>query len=130
MYQADKPMLLFLYLDLKLLSMKLIELIVKPEVLEKHKSGVDFKNIGPYSLDNIKGNNICIGYAAATTSDLKKKDSVKKTELKQFKSGCKTFLITLLEKLFGKSPLGSALVRNSAVFVIATTSQKKKQTKI
>ena len=52
---------------------------------------------------------------------------MKKTELKQLKSGVKTFLITLLVTFFEESPLGSALVCNSVVFdpvVIAKTSQK------
>ena len=51
---------------------------------------------------------------------------MKKTELKQFKSGLKTFLITLLVKFFEESPLGSALVCSSVVYdpVIAKTSQK------
>ena len=48
--------------------MKLTELIIK---------AVDL-----YSLKNIKGNNLCIGCAVATTSDLKNEDGVKKTKLK------------------------------------------------
>ena len=58
---------------------------------------------------------------------------MKKTELKQFKSAVKTFLIISLEKLFEKSPLGSALVCNSVVFdpvVIATTLYKELKSKL
>ena len=103
---------------IKLVSLKLLEFIVKLAILEKCESGLDFKNIDLYSSENIKGNNLWIGYAEATIiSDLKKKDIVKKTELKQFKSGGKTFLITLLVTFFEESPLGSALVCNSVVLI-------------
>ena len=65
-------------------------------------------------------------------TDKPEKDVVKKAELKQFKPGVKTFLIAL-EKLFEKSPLGSALVCNSVVFdtvVIATMLPKELKSKL
>ena len=37
MYQTDKPMFPFLYSDLKLVFLKLLELIVRPEILENVK---------------------------------------------------------------------------------------------
>ena len=65
-------MLFFLYWDLMLLSMKLLEVMVKLEVQEKCKKGLDFKNINLYSSEYIYGNNLSLVYAAATISDLKK----------------------------------------------------------
>ena len=58
-------MLPFGYKDLKLLSMKLLELFLKPEVLEICKNGLDFENVDLFSWENINGNIMCIGYAAA-----------------------------------------------------------------
>ena len=47
--KMDKPMVPFLYYYLKLLSIKLLEIIVKLSVLEKCKSGLHFKSIDLYS---------------------------------------------------------------------------------
>lgn len=55
-----------------LLSMKLLEVMVKLEVQEECKKGLDFKNINLYSSEYIYGNNLSLVYAAATISDLKK----------------------------------------------------------
>ena len=81
-YQTEKPMLPFLYTDLKQLCKKLLELIVKPDILAKCKSGLDFKNIDLKKSGNTKGNKVFIGYAATTLIvDLKKKDEVSHTKV-------------------------------------------------
>ena len=49
-YQTDNPMIPFLYFDLKEIIIKLLEIIVKPDVLEKCKSWQKLKGLD-LSLD-------------------------------------------------------------------------------
>ena len=44
-YQNGKPMLPFLYGDLKNLVKSLLKIIIKPEQLEKYKNGANLKNL-------------------------------------------------------------------------------------
>ena len=51
-YQCEKPMVPFMYVDLKSIAKNLLQLIVKPEVLEKCKT---VKQLAEINLDE-KGN--------------------------------------------------------------------------
>ena len=44
-YQSDKPVIPYLYSDILKLNKKLMQLIVKPDLLEKCESYLDFRRI-------------------------------------------------------------------------------------
>ena len=47
-YQSDKPMIPFIYEDLKDLVSRLLELFVKPAILEKNKTGKKMMKLDLY----------------------------------------------------------------------------------
>ena len=54
-YQSDKPMIPFIYEDLKDLVAKLLGLFVKPTILEKNKTGKKMMNLDLYDKEILLG---------------------------------------------------------------------------
>ena len=52
-YQTDKPMIPFVYFDLKDLFIKLLDIIVKPTVINNCKSGKQLKEIDLSNEENL-----------------------------------------------------------------------------
>ena len=118
LFQADKPMIPFLYLPLTNLVLKLLEIIVKPNVLENFSTGcklkiIDFKNDKNFlPLDQINA-----GFAVPEAVEkLKRKDIVSTTQIKNFMKDIRKFVIAKLEKICEKSILGSSFVRAATMF--------------
>ena len=134
-YQTDQPMVPFLYQDLLKLIRKIMQIVVKPDVLEKCESGSDLKNV---DLSNksvfLKTRNINIGFAArAFINDLRKKDAVSKAKLADFFNGVILFVTESLVKMFEKSPIGSVVALHPSVFnpiYIATEKAEVLQSKM
>ena len=85
-YQMDNPMIPFLYFDLKEIIIKLLQIIVKPDVLEKCKSWQKLKDLD-LSLDKnlLTDEKLNTGFAVANIlHDLKRKDLIKSYQTKEF----------------------------------------------
>ena len=75
-YQTDKPMVPYLYHDIVRIIRRLMQLIVKPEILDKCSTFLDYKGV---DLDNkntmVKPKNMNIGFGARSLlTELGRKD--------------------------------------------------------
>ena len=129
-YQADNPMIPFLYFNLKEIIIKLLKIIVKPDVLEKCKSWQKLKDLD-LSLDKnlLTDEKLNAGFAVANIlHDLKRKDLIKLYQTKEFLKMTKNFTVSMVEKLREKSLLNSPMIRATSVFdptvLIALPKQK------
>ena len=73
-YQWDKPMIPFMYEDLKDLVSRLLELFVKPAILEKYKTGKKMINLDLYDTEILlSAEKINVGFPVESElNDLKK----------------------------------------------------------
>ena len=99
-------MLPFIYGDPKNLVKSLLEIIIKPEQLEKCKNGAKLKN---FNLDDqtlqLPLKNMEMGCEVANIiSNLHKKDTVSNQQVKLFKEDAQSLLIAVLRKLFERTP--------------------------
>ena len=117
-YQTDQPMVPFLFFDLKDTVTKLFEIIIKPEVLEKCKTWSKMKQIDFSESDNLlPDGKINVGFAVTEQlKQLRKKDLVKSSEIKEFFKMARQFVVSMIEKLSEKSPLNSLFVRGTTIF--------------
>ena len=89
--------------------------------------GIDFNN------GNLLPNkNIDIGFAAENKNKkLRITDTVNLTQINNFQEGAQRFVINILLKLFERSPLGSVLLRRSAVlnpvYALSVTKEELKK---
>ena len=130
MYQTDKPMIPFLYFDLKSIVLSLMKLFIKSSVLSEAKTGIQLCDIDLESESNqINLKNIGLGFAAESElKKLKTADLVTASEESSFLEQAKTFLISLVRKLLTKTPLTSVVVRSASIFdpsIIISTSVDK-----
>ena len=116
-----------MYFDINNLVTNILKLFVKLEVIEGCKTASDLLEIDLSMEKNLlKVNQISVGFATETSlSDLMKKDLVDAKKI------LKSFFVSLLQKIFGRSPLHSAVVRSSHIFdlkvmVSYSTSDSKK----
>ena len=118
MYQTDKPMIPFLYFDLKSLVLTLMKLFIKSSVLSEAKTGNQLCDIDIEKESNqVKLKNIDLGFAAeAKLRNLKTEDKVTVSQESTFRREVKTFLVSLLQKLLKKTPLSSIVVRSASIF--------------
>ena len=119
-YQTDKPMIPFVYFDLKDLVIKLLDIIVKPTVINNCKSGKQLKEIDLSIEENLisdQHGKINMGFAVVDIiKRLKQQDKVSLSQLKAFKEGAQQFVISVLERLFEKNILASVILRSASVF--------------
>ena len=128
-YQTDNPMIPFLYFDLKEIIIKLLEIIVKPDVLEKCKSWQKLKDLD-LSLDKnlLTNEKLNAGFAVANIlHDLKRKDLIKSYQTKEFLKMAKNFIVSMVEKLREKSLLNSPMIRATSVFYPTVLIELPKQ---
>ena len=99
-YQSDKPMIPFMYEDLKDLVSRLLELFVKPAILEKNKTGKKMMKLDLYDKEILlSADKINVGFAAESElNDLKKKD-VTASQVKVFMKGMQRFLCVMVTSL-------------------------------
>ena len=117
-YQTDNPMIPFLYFDLNEIIIKLLEIIVKPDILEKCKSWQKLKDLD-LSLDKnlLTDEKLNAGFAVENIlHDLKRKDLIKSYQMKEFLKMAKNFIVSTVEKLREKSLLNSQMIRATSVF--------------
>ena len=117
-YQSDKPVVPYIYQDLLKLLRKLMQLIVKPDIVANCSSAIDLKYT---DLDDknviMKPKDMNIGFVARNIiTELKRKDVITNTQTANFFTGVTKFIISMVKKLFDKSALEYNFVRNSVIF--------------
>ena len=117
-YQSDKPMIPYLYLDILKLIKKLMQLIVKPDMLEKCESYFDFRRIDLRHKESItKTKDMNIGFAARSSiHEWRKSDEIRNSAVAAFLSESTKFIVTVFKNLFEKSPVGFSVVNNASMF--------------
>ena len=117
-YQTDKPMVPCLCLDIVKIIRRLMQLIVKQKTLDKYSTFLDHKEV---ILDNkntmVKPKNINTGFGARSPLTIfGRKDKVKSSDLAEFFTNTVLFILTIIKKLFEKSPAASSVVKNTSLF--------------
>ena len=99
-------MLPFKYGDPKNLVKSLLEIIIKPEQLEKCKNGAKLKNLNlGYQTLHLPLKNMEMRCRVANIiSNLHKKDTVSNQQVKLFKKEARSLLIAVLRKVFERTP--------------------------
>ena len=125
-YQTEKPMIPFMFKDLKEIVLQLIQLFIKPEVLEANKSRNKLIKIDLYKKDNqIKAKEINVGFAVEAAIDtLRRKDIVSRNEIKHFMECIQKFFCSMVRKIFQRSPLYSSPLFYSKIFGPSILSQE------
>ena len=111
--QSDAPLVLFMYFDMKNLVTAIMKLFVKQDKIKDCKTASDLLE---FPLASSKGHcqdkEVSLGFATENSlSELKKSDQAEGGKIKSFIGECRQFLITLLKKIFERSPLGSPFIR-------------------
>ena len=118
-YEADKPMVPFMYYDLKDIVYQLLEIIVKPAVLDFFKAKPQTWKDIDLSKDNnlISARKVDLGFAIdENISNFKKNHPINVDEkISKFTNEVKCFIVAMVSKLFERSPLGSALLKSARV---------------
>lgn len=117
-FQSDKPMVPFLYTDLKALIKNILQLVVKPVILDKCKTGMQMSSIDLDKNENLLPlTEIELGFGVKNIiKDLKRKDTITNKEVAEFKIEAQRFIISVLQKLFERSPIKSDFVRFCSIF--------------
>ena len=97
---------------------KIMNLRVKPDVMIKRINGADLKNVNLPNKDNfMKPKDMNVGFSTtAAIVDLRKKDLVTKKQIADFFSDVIIFLVSLIEKIFERSPISYLIVRYASIF--------------
>ena len=117
-YQTDDSMLPFLGKGLERLQRSLLQLVTKPDVLEKCEFPavllqIDFSDRSIY----LKLKDIHFGFSTEEElKNLKQQDKVFLTNVKAFKNDATITIISIVEKMSEKSRLNYCLVRTADVF--------------
>ena len=119
-YQTDKRMVSVVYYDLKDIVYQLLEIIVKPAVLDYFKIKSQTWNDIDLSKDNtlISAWKLDLGFGIDEDISNFEKDHPTNADqnISKFKSEAKCFIVAMISKLLEKSPLGSALLKSASVF--------------
>ena len=111
-YQSDAPLVPFMYFDMKNLVTATMKLFVKQDKIKDCKTASDLLEFPLASEVHCKDKEVSLGFATENSlSELKKSDQVEGGKIKSFIGECRQFLITLLKKIFERSPLGSPFIR-------------------
>ena len=97
---------------------KLLEIIIKPEILEKFKSCTKIKKVELSSNDNLLSDGkVNVRFSVTEElNELRKKDLVKSYEIKEFLKKARSFIISIIQKVSEKSPLNSLFFIGSTIF--------------
>ena len=116
--QCDKPMIPFMYADLKSLIQSLLELVVEKDILSQCKTGIQMKLLDLCNKENLlNSKDINLGFAVPNIiAKLRRNATVTLAELKEFKGGTQKFIIGMMVKLFERSPLDSIFLRYASIF--------------
>ena len=104
LFQAERPLALFLFEKLKELLVSLMGRFVKPEVLAKKDAVGKVLRLDLTDVNNLRAvENVKVGSAA--TLVCKKAKTTHPIEVRKFKTNTRNFLVHLVKKLKEKSPL-------------------------
>lgn len=109
-YQTDAPMVPFMYEDLSGLLRELLSKIVKEEFLSgKSPSQMSTLDLSKEAVLK-SAESIDLGFAVR--DEIKKhRDQLTTADLKKFRKECRSFFITVVNKLTHKCPLGKKIVK-------------------
>ena len=95
----------------------LLKLLIKSEVIENCKTSSDILNLDVSDENNwVKLDRITIEFAAETSlRELKRHDNIENREVKKLLIDCRSFLISMIQKIFQGSPLKSSVIQNVRV---------------
>ena len=111
-------MIPYLYSDILKLIKKLMQLIVKPDLLENCESYLDFRRIDLDDKESMtRPKDMNIGFAARSSiQELRKNGEIRNSDVAAFLSESTKFIGTILKKIFEKSPAGFSVVKNTSIF--------------
>ena len=95
----------YIYDDINESVKNVLQLFVKCEIIEKCKTASTYKQIDLLDKPNI------LSKSKITIAEMKQKDMVTKSQTDTFKQEYLLFLLATIRKLFGKTKLGSSIVR-------------------
>ena len=129
-YQADKPMIPYLYRDLETLLRILFLLIAKKSVVDDALVAGSLTTIDLNDEKNLlKLKNVEIGFAAEhKLNEMRVKDLISKTAEKNFRNQCVKFIRAMLLKIMERSPIESMLLKCASVFDPQQLAKVKKET--
>ena len=110
--QTDKPVIPFLFFELTAIITCLLEIIVQLEVIESCKCARQPKEINltdKAKLLPVEKINNCFS-VDVVLNKLKRSNAIT-SQINELKKGTQLFVITMLSKLFERSPLGSAVLQ-------------------
>ena len=96
----------------------MLELDAEPNIIESCKTGKKVKEIDlPYKTKLLSLEKFNLGFAVEDViKNLKRRNAVTTSQIKDFSKEAKQFIISVLPKVLGGSPLGSLVLRSASVF--------------
>ena len=128
-YQCEKPMIPFMYNDLKALVKGLLQLITKADVLSKSKTGVQMSKIDLKKEENLLPlKEIELGFGVKDIlKTMRRNDTATVNEINTFKKEAQCFILGVLDKIFERSPIKQEFLRSCLVFDPAFILSNNKQ---
>ena len=113
-FQSDKPMVPYLYTELKAIIM---ELIVKPDLLDKCKNGAQLHRVDLTKEENLLPlKEINLGFGVTDKiKNLRKDDTASNAQIRAFVIDVQSVIVKILGKMFERSPILSSFVRFATV---------------
>ena len=117
-FLIDKPMIPFLFSELKAIVTSLLEVIARSSVMESCKSTKKLISIDLSDQDNLLPlNKMNVGFAVSgAIKKLVQSDKVSCEGVKKFRQNAQLFINGILQKLFERCHLGSSIIRCSSIF--------------
>ena len=103
LFQAERPLVFFMYENLKDLILPLVTRFVRTEVITKHTLSQIVKLNFRDDSKMLPSASVDVGFGANFI--LKKLNTLQSTKVCQFRKNAKTFLVELMSKLAEKSPI-------------------------
>lgn len=118
-YQTDEPVLPFLCEDLERLLRDLMRRCVKSQTLTAASSVLSLLKVNVTKDDVLKSpKNVDVGFSAThKLKELLATKQISERQILEFRSDCRTILVTGIEKVVEKSPVKYSLVRNVSCLV-------------
>ena len=106
-----------------------MQLIVKPEILDRCSGFLDYKGV---DLDNkntmVKPKNMNIGFGARSLlTELGRKNKVQSSDFAEFFTNALLFIVTIIKKLLKNSPATSNVVKNTSLFDPCVLASEKSE---
>ena len=117
-FQSDRPMIPYCYFYLKSIIKQLLGIIVEPKIIDSCKTGKQLKDIDLSDKKNLLSlEKMNLGFAVEhTIKSLKRLDAVSNLQVNEFKKSAQIFIVSMLTKLFERSPMTSILLTSASIF--------------